>query len=200
MFNIDFRALIQLLLPVGWRKPKHIVWLSLILSAIKGIYNEFLAFRTSKLYDINFTGQVIYIEKKLNDLFATTGIYIADVTFYPKLYLNNKIEDFLPIYFGNKWNTGEVCISGDWIIYNNFWFNYIGTGNGDIPSGDPVAIIGHEIETYINDKYDASNTSDFTVNVPIAVYNNFTEDDILKLKKIIEYYKLAEMRYTIKTY
>ena len=200
MFNINFDNLIQLLSPSSWRKLKFVSWLKLILSHLRKIYNEFVTFRAQKLYDINFTGQIMYLEKKLNDTFEVSGIYIANIKHFPKLYLQNKGEDFLPVYMGNTWKSGYVHSQGDWVVYNNFWYEYNGQGNGGLPSTDANAIRREEIQTFIGNAVEDIYQNDFVVYVPIDVYNGFSEDDILKLKKTIEYYKLAEMRYNIKTY
>jgi hypothetical protein len=200
MFNIDFDNLIQFLMPTNWRKPKFFSWLKLILSHLNRLYSEFLAFRTQKLYDINFTGQVMYLEKLLNDTFSVTGIYIASIEYHPKIYLHNKGEDFAPVYMGNLWQSSYIHNEGDWVIYNNYWYEYTGAGNGTNPASDPNATQRDKIETFIGNNDEDVYNYDFVVRVPFAVYSNFSDDDILKLKKTIEYYKLAEMRYNINTY
>lgn len=113
MFNIDFIYLIQLLLPVYLRKPKQIAWLRLILSFIERIYNEFIQFKAVKLYDINFTGQLMYLEKKLQDTFNCSGIYISDgIVLFP-FYLSNKAVGNLPVYFANKSENFPVYLSNN---------------------------------------------------------------------------------------
>lgn len=200
MFNIDFDNLITFLLPGSWRKPKFIAWLKLIISQIKAIYDEFYAFRIQMLYIINFTGQIIYLEKKLNDTFDCEGIYIENLQYSKKIFLFNKGENFLPVYTGNLFVEGIYYSSGNWVIYENNWYSYFGLGNGGTPNLDPNASYRGEIETMIGSADSDFYFFDFTVFVPLDVYNSMNSDERNKLKKIIEYYKLVEMRYIIQTY
>ncbi len=200
MFNIDFTYLIQSLIPVILRKPKEIAWVSLILSYVKKLYNEFVAFKNEKLYDINFTGQTMYLEKKLNDTFSVTGIFISDGKYYLPLYLFNDGEDFLPVYTGNNFISERLYNVGEWVVYIGYWYEYTGNGNGLNPELDPNARIDEKIAIFQGNDTEDGYELDFYVNVPEAVFDAFSEDEILKLKKIIDYYKLVEMRYEIKTY
>ncbi len=176
-----------------------IAWLRLILSHVQKIYNEFLLFRKRKLHDINFTGQTHYLEKKLNETMQCEGIYIDDIVYIPRLYLFNKRENFLPVFFGNNWSPDVNYKKGDEIVYENYWYKYLEDGGNTTPDLDPNTEKGERIPMIlgINESY---YSNDFIVYVPEAVYNNFSDTDILKLKETVNYYKLAEMRYMIKTY
>lgn len=176
-----------------------VAWLQLILSHIKKNYINFLNYRKQKLYDINFTGQTHYLEKKLNETFSCQGIYIDDIVYIPRLYLHNKRENFLPVFFGNKWQADVNYKNGDEIVYENYWYKYIGDSNNVTPDLDTNAEKGERIPMIlgINELY---YSNDFIVYVPEAVYNKFSDTDIVKLKEVVNYYKLAEMRYMIKTY
>ncbi len=199
MFNINFYNLINFLIPTALRRSKMIAWLQLILSYIYKIYNEFLDFRAKKLYDINFTGQTHYLEKKLNEVMQCEGIYIDDIFYVPRVYLFNKRENFLPVYFGNVWKAGVNYKQGDAIVYENYWYEYSGAGSGVTPDKDINAKKGERIPMLlgISELYYAN---DFIVYVPEDVFNGFSETDILRLKETVNYYKLAEMRFFIDTY
>ncbi|OQY01375.1 MAG: hypothetical protein B6I20_07785 [Bacteroidetes bacterium 4572_117] len=200
MFDIDFTALIRMLLPVKLRQPRQISWLGLVLSHLNKVYIEFKNLKSAKLYDINFTGQTIYLNKKLGDMFNCPGIYVESGGYYSPLYLHNKGEDFLSVYLGNVWQSGLSYVSGDFVIYDNYWYGYTGAGNGSNPSADPNAAMGDQIDTFVENSGAAGSGFDFTVNIPETCFVNLSEHDILSLKKTIGYYKLAEMRYEIKTF
>ena len=102
MFNINFTYLINLLLPPNLRKPKQVAWLSVLLSYLQKIYESFVQFKIDKLYEINFTGQVMYLEKKLQTFFNNSGIVIDDGYFVNNLYLYNSAEIALPVFFSNQ--------------------------------------------------------------------------------------------------
>lgn len=135
MFNINFNYIIHIVLPVYLRFEKQISWLKVITSYINKIYLEFSEFRSLNLYDINFTGQVMYLEKKLQDEFYCSGLYISDGTTNLPFYLYNKSEGELPVYFYNKseeelpvylFNKNEFTEQADFFInipiacYSNF--------------------------------------------------------------------------------
>jgi len=83
MYNFEFIYLINNLLPHFLRKEKMLAWLVVLLKPVMLLYNEFLDYRAEKLYESQITGQVISLEKMLNDAFPedNTGavpIYITD--------------------------------------------------------------------------------------------------------------------------
>ena len=108
MFNINFTYLIQLLLPPNLRKSKLIAWLQVIVSYLKKIYDSFILFRIDKLYEINFTGQIMYIEKKLQDVFEIDDLFISDGLFLENLFLSNISEGEFPVYMSNISENDET--------------------------------------------------------------------------------------------
>ena len=200
MFNIIYTYLIAILTPTRLRQPKLLSFLRLIMSYINSIYEEYVEYRSLKLYLINFTGQTMYLEKLLQDEFNCAGIYISDGYLALPLYLFNVDESYLPVYAGNYYIEGTVYQSGDDIIYNNYWYHYNSTGNGGSPDADHAAEKGDVIETFFINISETTSANDFIVNIPTSCYNSMTEDDINKMHSIINYYKLVNKTYTLKTY
>lgn len=100
MFSINFDIIIELLLPVWLRQPKHLAFLKAVLKPLKQLYNTFVAYRTNTLRSISHTGQVIYIERLLNgDATVQYPIYLSDSD-DDRLndYIYNQSEGQLPIY------------------------------------------------------------------------------------------------------
>lgn len=112
-FNFDFLINIRSMLPPTKRLPKFIALLSAYIKPVRTLYTEFLAFVDMCRYDLSITGQIIYLEKLLNDKFNNglpaytsgipTGIYITDPGdfIFPK-YVWNKIEDRKGLILYNK--------------------------------------------------------------------------------------------------
>lgn len=127
MFNVDFNNIITLLLPPFLRKSKNIAWLKSLVKPLIDLYTLFMAYRVTTVYSLSFTGQVIYLEKLLNDSYnaGLTGIYIADgsgiarIYFshksegFPKQYLYHKSENQTPLYLYHK---SEYNSQNDFII------------------------------------------------------------------------------------
>jgi len=108
------------LLPPILRKQTHIIWLKTLLTPLKALYED-------TLYKMQHTGQVIYLEKVLNETFNPGVVYnpnytteekefhkliYIDETLQPKLkfvhkhneyYLHTPEEHFeVPIYFSDE--------------------------------------------------------------------------------------------------
>ncbi len=76
----NLHLLVTYLLPTVLRQPKMIGWLSVLLSPADTKHSEFVSFVADKRYQLDFTGQVISLERLLNDAFDNTlrRIYIGD--------------------------------------------------------------------------------------------------------------------------
>ncbi len=140
MFNIIFRYIILNLLPIQLRKPRNIAWLSLIMSYLKSIYDDFVVYRTSMLYDINFTGQTCYLEKKLRDIFNIQGLYISDGIYLEPTYLSNRSEGNLPVFINNSSENENIFFLNNLIEFSmgtDFFVN--------IPAADYDAMTGESL-------------------------------------------------------
>lgn len=102
MFKINLTYLINILLPPSLRKQTQISWLKVLLSYFQTIYDIFLTYRYEKLYDINFSGQTMYLEKKLQDTFNCSAIFISDGYIIENTILYNKNELSIPTFFYNQ--------------------------------------------------------------------------------------------------
>jgi len=162
MFNIDFIFVIRNLLPPSLRKPKLISWLRLITSNLYSVYLQFVEYRAKMLYDINFTGQLMYLEKKLQEVFLIPGIIISDGELIELVYLSNQMEGFLPVYLNNNMEDNP--------------------------------------QMYLVNILEVTDNADFIVNVPSLALAGLTTDEILKMKKIINYYLLLGKSYKIQSH
>ncbi len=200
MFNVLFSYLIRILEPTRLRKPRITAYLKVLISDIEKTYDKYISYRTLKLYDVNFTGQVMYLQKKLRDTFGCQGIIIEDGTLTLPFYLSNKEELNLPVYAGNYFKDGHSYVTGEWVVYLGYWYEYISNAHDAPPDIDSSAQQRGKYEFYISNKSEISSQNDFIIKVPSACYNIMTDNDFLKMREIIEYYKLAQKIYTIISY
>ncbi|MCF6184352.1 MAG: hypothetical protein L3J56_06945, partial [Bacteroidales bacterium] len=157
MFNVIFEYLRTILTPTRLRQTKLLAWLSLIISYLKKIYEKYISFRTHKLYDINFTGQLMYLQKKLRDAFSCQGIVIEDGTLILPLYLSNQNENNLPVYIGNYFVPGHNYNTGESVIYEGYWYEYTSNGNGSSPDIDSSAEQRDAYEFYLSNQTEITN-------------------------------------------
>lgn len=116
-YNVIFAKLVVWLIPVSLRKAKHFAFLNSLVTPLQQLHSLFLQFRENQLYDLKITGQVIYLELVLNDIFdpVQRRIYIEDGEIYepPVFYEEYKNQ---PVIFNEEasasnpifWNTENI--------------------------------------------------------------------------------------------
>ena len=125
--NIDFRRLAFRLLPPSKRLDWIVVWLEVLLWPLQSLNNLFVNYANDLTYFESFTGQVIYLEHILNDLFDPTnrGIYIEDNIPVQPLYLYNHAENQEDTFVYNKsegaaplylYNQAQIDADFDFIV------------------------------------------------------------------------------------
>lgn len=112
---------------------RHLAWLRALMAPLSSLNITFMTNVNDVRYRLYLTGQVIYLEHYLNDLFdpISRRIYIDDGNATPPLFLFNKADNVdgltiynksemqPPVYLGNRAEQeGEV----DFIIYIPFDF------------------------------------------------------------------------------
>lgn len=80
IYNIDFRKLANMLTPPFLRKLTHIDWLETLFKPLEEVNFKFKIFRKESIYKVTHNGQVVYLQKVLNDAFDNEfrRIYIVD--------------------------------------------------------------------------------------------------------------------------
>lgn len=104
MPSIDFNNIASKIVPFQLRKSRVIDYLKSLLKPLVFINNLFSNAQIKIDKDVLYTGQIIYLERLLNDLYDNTirGIYIQDVANISKTYLHNRIEVRPPYYLYNR--------------------------------------------------------------------------------------------------
>jgi hypothetical protein len=129
MFNINFNNVVDHNIPPKTGMPKPILkaWLYALIQPVIELYNIFYAYRTQTLYSLSITGQVIYLEKLLNDKYnnGNTGIYIADGSYKNAPFIYNTAEARPDTFIYNTaegkpdffiYNTAEYMVGNDFIV------------------------------------------------------------------------------------
>lgn len=116
---------------------RHLDWVSTLVSPVQTLNNALVSFSTSIYYKLHITGQVIYLEHYLNDLYDADErrIFISDdnLNFPPYLY---RTSDNIPV--------GEELLlypdSNPIILYNQI--DYFGQGQFivNVPAALPVTL------------------------------------------------------------
>jgi len=109
IFEIDFKRLVVMLLPLALRKPLIFALLNSMIKPITTLYNNFLNSRKTNLYIATITPQVCYLRKLLNDTFDPDfrRIYISDGeinewVLLSSLNLFNSTDDKQPLWVGSE--------------------------------------------------------------------------------------------------
>lgn len=127
------------------RKIFTLEFFKMCASPVHDLYLKFYEFFKIKKYELNFNGQVIYLEHVLNDMFDSTlrRIYISDTPPYSGAYLFNKIEGLEETFFFNKseaeaplylFSTSEVFMWPGFIV--------------NVPAG--VSFDREKMKSYVN--------------------------------------------------
>ncbi len=99
MFKINWKYYLANLLPPILRQPRQIAWLQVITIMLRSVYEEFQLLKERWFFDINYTGQVCYLESRLKLVDSSTQI--MDGTLIDTISLCNINEAFLPVFFNN---------------------------------------------------------------------------------------------------
>ena len=115
MFKLDYKRLINMLMPHALCKPVHRAWLNALIAPVKRLYLEFLNYRYQVNYRLEHTSQVVYLQTMLNHHFDSAAgdrIYITDGTKYDWIHLfrtDEKKSKFLhKMYLYDHLSYGET--------------------------------------------------------------------------------------------
>lgn len=129
--NLDFKKVFIDFVAVKIRREKMTAWVEALLSPLQSLHDQFVLWHTKIRYDLSFTGQQVYLEHLLNDVYDDNSrrIYIDDPsgTVIFSNFIFNKIEAQPAKYIYNKseaqpssfvYNKSEASVStDDFIVY-----------------------------------------------------------------------------------
>jgi len=182
IFSINFLKLISDFLLTSLRQTWLISFVRAMIDPLTVLYGNFMSNRADNIYTATITGQVCYLRKMLNDTFdaelrriTINDGNISDWILIYKMALFNNTYNKQPLMSG-KADTITTTISGN--IYS---FSNGNTGVKMISKQGAIGSIG----------------IDFAVNVPTDLYGIVDE---IRMKSLLNYYKLASKRYVINYY
>ena len=100
-YVILFANFVNGIVPYDLWKPRMIAWVNSLIAPLQLLNGDFQSFVSSVRYKMYLTGQVIYLEHYLNDLFDASErrIYISDSLPALAPFLYNKVDgEHLTIY------------------------------------------------------------------------------------------------------
>lgn len=111
MYDFDIIKYAQYLLYPALRKKKIFALISIFLLPLIFIYNSFKRYRKQSIDKQNINGQVIYIEKALNDRFflKKREIFITDIE-DTVTYLHKRTEGQIPIHLYKRSEKGKTVL------------------------------------------------------------------------------------------
>lgn len=127
-YDIDMTKFAQHLLPPMLRKVKLFSLIKVLIAPYKQILAEFKLFRQQSLDNMQINGQVIYIEKILNDTYFLKNkeIYITDIE-EQILYMNTSAEGDALVYMSKVGeeggNTVYMTLEGEGNVDGNYQVN-----------------------------------------------------------------------------
>lgn len=128
MFNLDFRDLVLKWLEPDLRLGRFLDFIYSLVKPLKTTNIAFQAFRNQINYKLQFNGQVIYLERYLNDVYdpISRRIFISDAVRKPIHYLYNKLESKPNTYLYNNSEGHAPFYLFNQIEHNggiSFWVN-----------------------------------------------------------------------------
>lgn len=115
----------------GWVNSggnKHGIWLGVLVTPIQSLHSQFLSLISSTRYRMQITGQVVYLEHYLNDLFDANErrIYISDAAPILAPFVFQKIENQPENYIYQKSENADLFylrVRSDFGDSNDFIIN-----------------------------------------------------------------------------
>lgn len=128
MFNIDLRDLALKWIEPDLRIGKLLDFIYTMMKPLKNTNNLLQAFRNQVNYKLLFNGQVIYLERYLNDVYDPINrrIFISDAVRKPIHYLYNKLESKPNTYLYNNSEAHAPFYLYNQVEHNggiSFWVN-----------------------------------------------------------------------------
>lgn len=195
--NINWLKIIKENIPSKYHTSEIFDWLKILICPINKIYQEFLQAYDVFVYKIRFNGQIIYLEKILNDKFSPVsgGIYIVDGSSVTPYYIYNKSESRTPIYLYKTWKSSQNYSIGQFSLENNKVYKALTNNLNKQPSVNPSDWAYYKEVTYVRTKTEFDIQYNFIIKIPSTITFN-----IIAIRAIVDYYRLPGKRYKIELY
>lgn len=192
-YKINWDKYLLNVVPYHVQLVRRMDWLKTLLKPFKTIWNTFLSDRSNVLQKMSHNGQVIYLQKVINDLYDANlrRIQIVDGDFANKWWLYWESENEIFAYLVNKFDQYANYLSGDRVLYNGIIY----IAQVDAP-GIPGVVIGEWLKLsdmiYLKNLVDYKKGFRFYVVIPSDLVVN-----IAALTSSVNYYRIAPMSWKI---
>lgn len=196
MFNINFARFGKNLTPWFLRSPRNKQWVGVITWG-SSIANDLLKnYRTLKDYELQFTGQRLYLEKWLNDKFDPVGqgIEIVNIQLTQNPFIFNKIEG-RETYSVNKYKAATAYVVGDRVSSVGIVYRCIQAGTGNTPASSPAFWTVVRDQLHLYNKNEIGTGVVFSVIIPLSI--TLTDQVRNNIKIEIDKFVIAGKEYEI---
>lgn len=196
-FNINWLKIIKENTPLEYHSVWLFDWLKVLVSPFVKIYQEFLIAYNAYVLKIRFNGQIIYLEKRLNDRFSPTlgGIYIIDGSLLNPIYIYRKVEVQPPLYLYRKWKPIVNYVVDDFSVKSNKVYKCLVANTNINPDTNPTEWQFIKEITFIRTNTEFDIQYNFIIKIPSAVVFN-----VIELRALVDFYRLAGKQYKIEIY
>lgn len=183
-------------LPFFLHSPRRLNWIYALIKPFKILAEEFDKLRQEFIDKIAYTAQVIYLEKLLNDRFDSInrGIYISNSSRFGNYYLYRKAELKPAFYLYRRWDASIAYIAGEFSVEGNSVYLAVTNNTNLQPSLNTSDWSFYKTVDFMRTKTDKV-TKGFVINIPHTLVF-----DELRLRALVNYYRLAGRNFTINLY
>lgn len=142
-FNTTFARVIHWLVPSFIRGSRMSAWLNALAAPMQHIREELLLYRAAKNHEISMTGQRIYLERLLNDLYdpVQRRIRVVRINFIQVSYSYNRAEAASDRFEYNRLDRTLLYQLGEYGVDDNILYRCI------VPVESPFVLITFEDAT-----------------------------------------------------
>ena len=197
-YNVNWFNLLVANVPTNYRKVLRVKWLILLLFQVRKLHASILLYIQLKRYDLNHTGQVIYLEKVLNDSFDPIDrrIFISDGNFADRVFLYHRPQA-TQVLFYHRWKEFEDYDPGSKIQWDfKIWEADAVNGASDGPPPNyPNQWTEVGVHTKVKYRSEYRYGTGFIVNLPASLQYNES-----RLQATIDFYRVAGRFYVLQTF
>lgn len=170
MFSINFARFAKNLIPWFLRSPRFKQWIGVLTWGASKALDDLKTYRVLKDYELQFTGQRLYLERWLNDKFdpVNQAITVTNVVLTQNPFIFNSIEG-RENYVVNKWDVSETYVINDRISYGGEIYKALATTTGNIPDASPAFWTVQRDQIFLYNKTEIGGAIVFTVTIPVTI-------------------------------
>lgn len=192
-FNINWTKLVKENIPFFLQQAFRLTWINVLIAPAKQLYIDFLATRDEFIYKVRFNGQVMYLERLLNDKFdvALRRIYINDGP-VKNYFIYRRSEGKPSHYVYRRWNPTVNYATNEFAVRGNKVWKALSPNVNIDPTGNPTVWAYYKDVEFIWRKSEYAVSYNFIVYVPSSL-----SAQVPAIKGHVNYYKLGGRTYNV---